>query len=138
MTKIVLHNGLTVECLPVPRQALDIVWRRMSAAEPAFNPETPEGQAAAVDFSHRVQGVAYLLAFPEVAVPAGWEFPAGLSYAGVKPRSGPEGLRADYIEFGLLAHPADWQRAQDVMGWGVEMETEAGIDAAAATFRPDR
>ncbi len=84
---------------------------------------------------HLIRETAWLLALPTVTLPADWQFPAALQYAGINPRSGDVGRKLDYIEYALLATGEDVRIVQMAM-YGALAEDEIG--AAEDSFRRDR
>jgi len=128
---VTLCNGQILTVQPVPPFALAEIERRYTPASATAASEDPAARLAREQITREV---AWLLALPDVTVPADWQFPRALRYAGIEPREGEEGRLLDYIEYGLLLTPADIQAVQAVMYGDV---TEDEIGAAEATFPVD-
>jgi len=128
MPPVMLRNGQTLEVQPVsPLLLVDV-----EAAYPLPAADSAEFMSALATRSRQVRATAFLAGLPEVQVPDGWQFPAALAWAGITPRPGPEGRRADYIEYELLRDPADLTAVQQIIfNPGL---TEAEIGVAAQSF----
>lgn len=126
MVDVTLSNGMTVKVKTVPPFA-------MAAIEAAL-PPMDEMAGRAATRARLSREAAWLLALPDVEVPEDWNFPPGLSYAGVDPREGEEGRKLDYIEFALLAQAQDIENVQQVM-YGELTEDE--VSAAEDMFPRD-
>ncbi len=126
MNLVTLSNGQTIEVYPVPPFALTNVEARYPAT-------TPEGIALR---ERMIRETAWLLALPDVKVPADWQCPRALQHAGIEPRQGETGRMLDYIEYGLLLTADDIRAVQAAMYGGALTEEEIG--AAEDSFRSDR
>lgn len=121
MKTVELSSGVIVVVYPVPPFALTSV-------------ETLHCDKGHAERERLVRETAWLLALPNVTPPADWQFPRALEHAGIEPRAGAHGRLLDYIEYGLLATPADVRLVQHAM-YGALAEGEIG--AAEAAFRPN-
>jgi hypothetical protein len=131
-TRVTFSNGRTEEVQPVPPLAISVIGAQHPIPE---NLDADETQAAMAARERLINEAAWLMALGHVEVPEDWQFPRGLTYAGIKPREGDEGRVLDYIEYGLLATTEDLEKVQVAM-YGDAL-TEAEVDAAAAIFPGD-
>jgi hypothetical protein len=126
---ITLSNGQEVEVQPVPPLALSVIGERNPVPE---NLDAEQTQAAMSAQDRLVNEAAWLMALGHVEVPEDWQFPRGLTYAGIQPREGDAGRVLDYIEYGLLVTTDDLKKVQQAM-YGDAL-TESEVDAAEAIF----
>jgi len=157
--EVKLSTGIVVTVHPVPQKIYDVIRMkhpdppvpvleddRTATGEPMRyenrdDPDYKEALRQAEQARQRAWAEASLLiALPKVEVPDDWEPPAvELEYitdGQWEPRQWEGGRKLDYIEWGLLAVVADYQKVQAAISQ-LAMVPEEATDAIEGTFRGD-